>query len=109
MRIESAAQRISKIEKSAGNQSVYASAQKQRVRRGKERRARAAAENAWLSVQASYSLPLRFQNACQGGKRKIARGQRVRGYIGMGQSQRSKFLANRITRGPIVFKFVTQA
>jgi hypothetical protein len=34
-------------------------------------------------------------------------GQRVRGYIGMGQSQRSKFLTNRIIRGPIAYNFKT--
>jgi hypothetical protein len=33
-------------------------------------------------------------------------GQRVRAYRGMGQSQRSKFLTNRIIRGPIAYKFV---
>jgi hypothetical protein len=68
MRIAYAAQWISKIEKSARNQSAYVSAQKQRVRRAKERRARAAAENFRLSVQMSYSSPLRCQNACQEGK-----------------------------------------
>jgi hypothetical protein len=107
MRIASAAQRISKIEKSARNQSAYASAQKQRVRRAKERRAQAVTENAWLSVQTSYSSPLRCQKACQEGKRIIADGQRVRGYVGMGQSPRSKFLPNRIKRGPIASKFIT--
>jgi hypothetical protein len=66
--VASAAQWISKIEKSARNQSAYVSAQKQRVRRAKECRARAAAENLRLSVQMSYPSPLRCQNACQEGK-----------------------------------------
>jgi hypothetical protein len=35
------------------------------------------------------------------------KGQRVRGYIGMDQSQRSKFLTNRIIRGPIAYNFIT--
>jgi hypothetical protein len=36
-------------------------------------------------------------------------GQRVRGYMGMGQSQRSKFLTNGIIRGSIAYKFITYA
>jgi hypothetical protein len=74
MRIASAAQRISKIEKSARNKSAYASVQKQRVSRAKERRARAAAENFWVSVQMSYSSPVRCHNACQEGERIPAHG-----------------------------------
>jgi hypothetical protein len=107
MRIVYAAQWISKIGTSARNQSAYVSAQKQRVRRAKERRARAAAENFRLSVQMSYSSQLRCQNTCQEGQRIFCMGQRVHGYIGMGQSQRSKFLTNRIIIGPIAINFIT--
>jgi hypothetical protein len=74
--IASAAQRISKIEKSARNQSAYASAQEQRVRCAKGRRARAAAENFWRLCK----CPTRRH--CD--VKMLVR--RERGYIGKGQS-----------------------
>jgi hypothetical protein len=46
-------------------QHIHPSAQKQRVCRAQERRARTAAEKFRLSVQMSYSSPRRCQNACQ--------------------------------------------
>jgi hypothetical protein len=107
MRIASAAQWISKTEMSVRNQSAYVSAQKQRVRHAKERRARAAAENFRLSAQVSYSSHCDVRMLVRRESGYYRMGQRVRGYIGMGQTQRSKFLTNRIIRGPIAYNFIT--
>jgi hypothetical protein len=94
-----AAQRISKVGKSARNQSAYASAQKQLVRCAKECRERATTESLWRSLQISYS------SRCD--VRKLV--MRGRGCIGMGQSQRSKFPAIEMLRVPIAYEFITEA
>jgi hypothetical protein len=97
MRIASAAQRISKIEKSARNQSAYASAQKQQVvaRSSAERSGRellAFCANVINCRHCDVRMLVRRESGY------LRKGQRIHR---MGQSQRSKFLTNRIIRVPI--------
>jgi hypothetical protein len=92
MRIGSPARRFSKIEKSARNQAAYASAQKQRiVARRSAARGQRQRTFGFLCKRPNLR-PYEVRMLVRRESAYLPMGQRVPGYIGMGQSQRASSL-----------------